>query len=152
MIPPRADDIDNRLPHQAPPVSGQAAPPRHEGTTARPRTVIDLREAPSDPLETDPRLRAFAGARRLVTAEDGGELCACAFALFIGHGSTLLGAVATDPRARGRGCASRLVKALAAEQNGRAAFVFCRSDGLEDFYKKCGFCRIGKWATARLHD
>ena len=64
----------------------------------------------------------------------------------------LLGAVATDPRARGRGCASRLVKALASEQNGRAALVFCRSDGLEEFYKKCGFCRIGKWATACLHD
>ncbi len=96
--------------------------------------------------------RLNKGTARLVTAEDGGELCACAFALFIGHGSTLLGAVATDPRARGRGCASRLVKALAAEQNGRAAFVFCRSDGLEKFYKKCGFCRIGKWATARLHD
>lgn len=96
--------------------------------------------------------RLNKGTARLVTAEDGGELCACAFALFIGHGSTLLGAVATDPRARGRGCASRLVKTLAAGQKGREAFIFCRSDGLEEFYKECGFCRIGKWATARLHD
>ena len=96
--------------------------------------------------------RLNKGTARLVTAEDCGELCACAFALFIGHGSTLLGAVATDPRARGRGYASRLVKALAAEQNERATFIFCRNDGLEEFYKKCGFCRIGKWAAGRLHD
>ena len=32
--------------------------------------------------------RLNKGTARLVTAEDGGELCACAFALFIGHNST----------------------------------------------------------------
>lgn len=93
--------------------------------------------------------RLNRGTARLATACEGGKLQACAFALFAGRRSVLLGAVATAPEARGRGYASGLVKALAADYD-KAVFLFCRNDGLEEFYKKCGFCRAGRWASATL--
>lgn len=76
------------------------------------------------------------------------QLDACAFRLFIGEKSLLLGAVVTDPAARGRGYASRLVTHLAQDAQGRAVFLFCRNDGLLPFYEKMGFVAAGRWAEA----
>lgn len=82
----------------------------------------------------------------LVADEYNGRLCACAFALFEGEKSVLLGAVATSPESRGRGCASKLVGTLAETKKEKEVFLFCRNDSLLDFYKKIGFEPIGKWA------
>ncbi len=72
---------------------------------------------------------------------------ACAFALFEGEKSVLLGAVATRNEARGKGYASALVKSLAGREKERKVFLFCRNDGLIEFYKKSGFVYAGKWAV-----
>lgn len=72
--------------------------------------------------------------------------CACAFALFKGEKSVLLGAVGTNENARGKGYASLLVGTLAEENKDKKVFLFCRNDSLADFYKKIGFEIIGKWA------
>ncbi len=71
---------------------------------------------------------------------------ACAFALFEGDKSVLLGAVATKESARGNGYASKLVNALANEKKDKRVFLFCRNDGLSDFYGKIGFEVIGRWS------
>ena len=75
------------------------------------------------------------------------EADACAFALFEGEKSVLLGAVATRNEARGKGYASALVKYLAGREQIKKVFLFCRNDGLLDFYKKSGFEYAGKWAV-----
>lgn len=79
---------------------------------------------------------------------NGDEPCACAFALFEGAKSVLLGAVATNPSARGKGYASELVGALAEEKSDKKVFLFCREDSLADFYAKIGFEKVGCWAIA----
>lgn len=73
------------------------------------------------------------------------QLNACASALFIGEKSVLLGAVATRNEARGKGYASKAVKALADSFDGKSVYLFCRNDSLLDFYKKIGFEYDGKW-------
>ncbi|MBQ2847720.1 MAG: GNAT family N-acetyltransferase [Clostridia bacterium] len=73
--------------------------------------------------------------------------CACAFALFKGQKSVLLGAVATNPDARGNGYASRLVGMLAEENSSKKVFLFCRNDSLAEFYAKIGFEICGRWAV-----
>ncbi len=75
------------------------------------------------------------------------EPCACAFALFKGKRSVLLGAVATNEKARGRGYASELVGTLAEENSEKNVFLFCRNDSLADFYAKIGFEICGRWAV-----
>lgn len=81
----------------------------------------------------------------LVAAETEGKLSACAFALFEGEKSVLLGAVATSPAARGRGYASKLVGTLAESKKEKEVFLFCREDSLAEFYKKIGFETVGRW-------
>ncbi len=75
-----------------------------------------------------------------------GVPCACAFALFEGEKSVLLGAVATKESARGRGYASALVGTLAQEKKSKRVFLFCRNDLLADFYGRIGFEINGRWA------
>jgi len=82
----------------------------------------------------------------LVAQETESKLSACAFALFEGEKSVLLGAVATSPAARGRGYASKLVGTLAESKKEKEVFLFCREDSLAEFYKKIGFETVGKWA------
>ena len=82
----------------------------------------------------------------LAAADSDGKLCACAFALFEGEKSVLLGAVGTSPAARGRGYASKLVGTLAEMKNKKEVFLFCRNDSLTDFYSKIGFESVGRWA------
>ncbi len=72
------------------------------------------------------------------------ELRACAFRLFEGNKSVLLGAVATSPKHRGKGIASALVPYMA--QGKKPSFLFCRNDSLLDFYTKCSFEKQGRWA------
>lgn len=91
--------------------------------------------------------RLNKGTASFVAAEENGEVKACAFALFEGSRSVLLGAVATSLSARGRGYASALVSALANEKNEKEVFLFCRNDSLLDFYKKIGFEAVGRWAV-----
>ncbi len=79
---------------------------------------------------------------------ENGELCSCAFSLFNGRKSALLGAVATRESARGRGCAGKLVTCLA-NSRGKKTFLFCRNDGLSEFYKKHGFEICGRWAVIK---
>ena len=123
------------------------------------RTDYDLRAihallgAAQFPTGSFAAFAADVGARlRNGTASYGvfadAALQACAFRLFIGDKSLLLGAVVTDPAARGRGYASRLVTQLAQDAQGRAAFLFCRNDGLLPFYEKMGFVSAGRWAQA----
>ena len=82
------------------------------------------------------------------TAAFGGiketELEACAFRLFDGDKSALLGAVTTSAKYRGRGLASSLVPYMAHKE--KESFLFCREDSLLDFYKNCGFVLWGRWA------
>ncbi len=79
---------------------------------------------------------------------ENGELCSCAFSLFNGRKSALFGAVATKENARGRGYAGRLVTYLADSRN-KKTFLFCRNDGLSEFYKKHGFEICGRWAVIK---
>lgn len=92
--------------------------------------------------------RLNKGTATLSAVTDNGEPCACAFALFEGVKSVLLGAVATSPAARGKGYASKLVGTLANEKSDKKVFLFCRNDSLADFYAKIGFETVGCWAIA----
>lgn len=93
--------------------------------------------------------RINKGTASMIAAEENGGLCACAFALFEGEKSVLLGAVATSPEARGRGFASAIVNEIANEKSDKDVFLFCRNDGLRSFYEKIGFETVGKWAIRR---
>ncbi len=92
--------------------------------------------------------RLNKGTASLSAVMNGDELRACAFALFEGTKSVLLGAVATNPSARGKGYASELVGTLAKEKSDKKVFLFCRNDSLADFYAKIGFEKVGCWAIA----
>ncbi|MBQ4626880.1 MAG: GNAT family N-acetyltransferase [Clostridia bacterium] len=81
-----------------------------------------------------------------LAAIENETLDACAFALFKGEKSVLLGAVATRNEARGKGYASTLVRSLAGRETERKVYLFCRNDSLLEFYKKSGFVFCGKWA------
>lgn len=74
------------------------------------------------------------------------RLDACASALFIGPKSVLLGAVATRESERGKGYASRTVRALADSFEEKTVYLFCRNDPLLGFYEKIGFACDGRWA------
>lgn len=93
--------------------------------------------------------RLNKGTASMLAAEENGSLRACAFALFEGENSVLLGAVATSPEARGRGYASAIVGEIAEKKSDKDVFLFCRNDGLADFYGKIGFETVGKWAIRR---
>lgn len=93
--------------------------------------------------------RLNKGTASMIAAEENGSLRACAFALFEGEKSVLLGAVATAPEARGRGYASAIVSGIAKEKSDKEVFLFCRNDSLADFYGKIGFEVVGKWAIRR---
>ncbi len=93
--------------------------------------------------------RLNKGTASMIAAEENGSLRACAFALFEGEKSVLLGAVATAPEARGRGFASAIVNEIANEKSDKDVFLFCRNDGLELFYGKIGFETVGEWAVLR---
>lgn len=93
--------------------------------------------------------RLNKGTASFSAVEKNGSLCACAFALFEGEKSVLLGAVATSPEARGRGYASAIVSKIAIEKSDKDVFLFCRNDSLADFYGKIGFEVVGKWAILR---
>ncbi len=90
--------------------------------------------------------RLNKGTASMASIEEDRIIHACAFALFEGDKSVLLGAVATSPKARGRGYASELVGTLAAEKSAKEVFLFCRNDGLSEFYAKIGFEIVGRWA------
>ena len=92
--------------------------------------------------------RLNKGTASFAAVAENGEPCACAFALFEGTKSVLLGAVATDPSARGKGYASAIVGTLAEEKSDKKVFLFCRNDSLADFYAKIGFKKVGCWAIA----
>ncbi|MBR3817748.1 MAG: GNAT family N-acetyltransferase [Clostridia bacterium] len=98
---------------------------------------------------SDVCLRLNKGTASMIAAEENGDLRACAFALFEGKKSVLLGAVATSPEARGRGFASAIVSEIANEKSEKNVFLFCRNDGLEAFYSKIGFETVGKWTVLR---
>ncbi len=91
--------------------------------------------------------RLNKGTASMAAREENGKLQACAFALFEGAKSVLLGAVATSPEARGRGYASELVGYLANEKAEKQVYLFCREDSLTSFYGKIGFETVGKWAV-----
>lgn len=91
--------------------------------------------------------RLNKGTASFAAVMNDNEPCACAFALFKGKRSVLLGAVATNPIARSRGCASELVGTLAEENYGKRVFLFCRNDSLADFYGRIGFEICGRWAV-----
>ncbi len=95
--------------------------------------------------------RLNKGTASLAAVMNADEPCACAFALFEGAKSVLLGAVATNPSARGKGYASKLVGTLAAEKSDKKVFLFCRNDSLADFYAKVGFEKVGCWAIAEKY-
>lgn len=92
--------------------------------------------------------RLNKGTATLSAIMNGDKPGACAFALFEGTKSVLLGAVATNPSARGKGYASELVGTLAEEKADKKVFLFCREDSLADFYAKIGFEKVGCWAIA----
>ena len=54
------------------------------------------------------------------------------------NGEALLSQIATLPEARGRGNASRLVKAVCAELSESEVFLLCE-DALLPFYRRLGF-------------
>jgi len=92
--------------------------------------------------------RLNKGTAKLACVQQNGILQACAFKLFVGSKSVLLGAVATRESARGKGYASSAVKCLASEEKEKKVFLFCRNDGLLNFYSRIGFSQCGVWAIA----
>lgn len=84
--------------------------------------------------------------------EKENEIQACAFALFEGEKSVLLGAVATKASARGNGYASKLVTLLAQENSSKEVYLFCRNDELSNFYGKIGFEIVGRWAIKQNYE
>lgn len=73
------------------------------------------------------------------------RLESCAFRLFEGNKSVLLGAIVTNPFCKGKGLARALVPYMA--QTDKKAYVFCRNDSLLGFYEKLGFSFYGRWAV-----
>lgn len=92
--------------------------------------------------------RLNKGTASAAVIEKNGDAAACAFALFRGRKSTLLGAVATRESERGRGYAGSLVRHLANDEK-KKVFLFCRNDSLVEFYKKNGFEIAGRWAVIK---
>lgn len=90
--------------------------------------------------------RLNQGTASLAAIEENDVPKACAFALFEGRKSVLLGAVATSPDSRGKGYASALVGMLAEKKSEKEVFIFCRNDGLLEFYNQIGFSAVGRWA------
>ena len=86
------------------------------------------------------------GAAKFGGIVEDGKLLATCIRLFEGDKSILLGAVVTNPEARGRGLASALVPYMADGE--KPSFLFCRNDGLLKFYEKSGFEEYGKWAIS----
>ena len=97
---------------------------------------------------TDVCARLNKGTASFSAIMNGCEPGACAFVLFEGAKSVLLGAVATNPSSRGKGYASEIVGALAEEKSNKKVFLFCREDSLADFYSGIGFEKVGCWAIA----
>jgi GNAT superfamily N-acetyltransferase len=91
-------------------------------------------------------LRLNKGTASFGAIKENGVLEACAFRLFENEKAVLLGAVATDEKCRGRGLASSLVPFMADKD--KESYLFCRSDSLLEFYKKCGFSACGRWAES----
>ena len=97
---------------------------------------------------TDVCARLNKGTASFSAIVENGEPEACAFALFEGDKSVLLGAVATKESARGKGFASALVANLAKEKSCKNVFLFCRNDRLAEVYGKIGFKTVGRWAVS----
>ena len=92
-------------------------------------------------LDMSHRIRhGIAGTRRL-----GGSVLVIQHELF---GSALLSQIATAPRYRGKGGASRLISAVCAELAQSEVYVLC-TDELRGFYEKNGFHRISNKCVLR---
>ena len=116
------------------------------------REIYDLLDLAGFPtgefgaFKADICARINHGAAKFGGIAESGRLLATCLRLFEGEKSILLGAVVTNPEARGRGLASALVPFMADAE--KPSFLFCRNDGLLKFYEKCGFEEYGKWAIS----
>ena len=90
--------------------------------------------------------RMNKGTARFGGIAENEILLTCCFRLFEGSKSVLLGALVTNPAARGRGLASKAVIYMTSSD--KPSFLFCRNDSLLAFYSKCGFKQYGKWAIS----
>lgn len=83
---------------------------------------------------------------------ESGNLSACAAALFITEKAALLGAVATDPRCRGKGYGGALVKTLGNKmlESGRRVELLCKNDSIVEFYKSIGFKVKAQWGINNI--
>lgn len=94
--------------------------------------------------------RINKGTARFGGIADGEMLLTCCFRLFEGRQSVLLGALVTNPEARGKGLASKAVTYMTSSD--KPSFLFCRNDSLLSFYEKCGFEQYGKWAVSEQEE
>lgn len=97
-------------------------------------------------FKADIYARINKGTARFGGIAENGILLTCCFRLFEGSKSVLLGALVTNPAARGRGLASQAVTYMTSAE--KPSFLFCRNDSLLAFYGKCGFSEYGKWAVS----
>jgi GNAT superfamily N-acetyltransferase len=97
---------------------------------------------------SDVGFRVNRGSARAAAAQEDGKLVACAMVLFETKTAALIGAVATLPEYRGKGCAGALVTSLALGEKAmnKRVELLCASNGIVDFYQKIGFETTGEWA------
>jgi ribosomal protein S18 acetylase RimI-like enzyme len=111
------------------------ADPEVEADVA-PARVAALNGVPAQALEEVEGLRCFA-----TTGDD------CALVLQDAGDDVVMSFVATRPSARGRGLATRLVRAALADarQRGAAGVVLQATPQAERIYRRLGFASVGGW-------
>lgn len=106
---------------------------------------------PFDVWYADVHHRARRGRFAAAAVMEGGQAVSCALVSAQTERVTLLGGVATAPAARGRGCASACVTALAhAEQAaGREVWISPKNDAAAVLYRRLGFTPCGHWGIVK---
>lgn len=96
--------------------------------------------------------RCRHGQRRIRgLANENGTLTACAITMAETATSAVMGGVCSDPKLRGKGYATRVVKHLSREllDENKAVFLFAATK-MVPFYEKMGFGRSMKWAEYQV--
>ncbi|MDD2956311.1 MAG: GNAT family N-acetyltransferase [Oscillospiraceae bacterium] len=140
-------------PERALPPGGELFQPRLEEVfSVLSRVFEELRDMPFDMWYTTVSHKVRHGLALVAGEEVDGVLAATAGIYNQNSGIAVLGAVATLPEYRGRGCAGRLVSSLAlrAMEEGRAPYIVSKNDHARRLYEKLGFAPVGQSCAMAL--
>lgn len=111
------------------------------------KAVFDKDMPPFDVWYADVHHRYRRDRFRAVAVMEGRQALSCALVSAQTDSATLLGGVATLPKARGHGYASACVTALthAEQAAGRAVYISPKNAGAAALYRRLGFVPCGTW-------